>query len=101
MPVDVACVYSLFICSNGGTRYHTCEIEDSRCGGEVIRLVAPSGTIAQPAAERRLQLQRRDLWVGFVLWEAEARGGKGGFEMGAPTYHTRGARCRPRKAQRA
>ena len=28
----------LFICSNGGTRYHTCEIEDSRCGGEVIRL---------------------------------------------------------------
>ena len=47
MPVDIACVYSLFICSNGGTRYHTCEIEDSRCGGEVIRLVAPSGTIAQ------------------------------------------------------
>ena len=39
----------LFIssCSNGGTRSHTCEIEDSRCGGEVIRLVAPSGTIAQ------------------------------------------------------
>ena len=30
----------LFIssCSNGGTRSHTCEIEDSRCGGEVIRL---------------------------------------------------------------
>ena len=38
----------LFICSNGGTRYHTCEIEDSRCGGEVIRLVEPSGTIAHP-----------------------------------------------------
>ena len=70
MPVDIVCVCSLLICSNGGTRYHTCEIEDSRCGGEVIRLVAPSGTIAQPAAERRLQLQRRDLWVGFVLWEA-------------------------------
>ena len=53
MPVDIVCVCSLLICSNGGTRYHTCEIEDSRCGGEVIRLVAPSGTIAkQQGAEQ-------------------------------------------------